>query len=176
MYVPSERPVVEMVVALFAVPIVTEFQLASAAEVILARFVTETEVRTRYAVPVSVLCTETSTEGITDADVILGDGAEVSTDTATDDDVTVCPSTVAAAVMVCVPAASVPVVHDHAPVAVSAVQVLPVLTPPVFNCTVDPPVAVPPKTSAVAEVIESEFDDPVSLPPANTGVDTDVAE
>ena len=83
---------------------------------------------------------------------------------------------VAAAVMECVPADRVPVVHDHAPVAVSAVQVLPVLTPPVLNCTDEPPVAVPLKTSEVAEVIESEFEDPVSLPTASTGVDTDVAE
>ena len=110
------------------------------------------------------------------ADVTLAVGAVVSTVTSVADDVTVWPSTVAAAVIECVPAARTPVVHVHAPVEVSAVHVLPVFTAPVFNCTVEPPVAVPLKTRDVDEVIESESDDPLSLDVARAGCDTDVAE
>ena len=57
MYVPSASPAAEMLVAVFAATIDTWFQAESAADVMLALFVTVTLVLTKYAVPVSVLCT-----------------------------------------------------------------------------------------------------------------------
>jgi len=57
LYVPSASPAAEMLVAVFAATIDTWFQAESAADVMLALFVTVTLVLTKYAVPVSVLCT-----------------------------------------------------------------------------------------------------------------------
>lgn len=57
LYVPSERPAALRDVAVLADEIVTWFHDASAAPVMFASVFTVTEVFTKYAVPVSVLCT-----------------------------------------------------------------------------------------------------------------------
>lgn len=91
-------------------------------------------------------------------------------------------ATVATARTAYVPSASVPVVHDHAPVVAFAVQVEPRLVhepedgsvpaAAVDNCTVAPTDAVPVKVRLVVEVMLSVFDDPLSDAAARSGVDT----
>jgi hypothetical protein len=55
LYVPLVRPEILIEVAVFAEVMDAEFQDASAALVMLARFETVTDVFTKYAVPTSVL-------------------------------------------------------------------------------------------------------------------------
>jgi hypothetical protein len=74
---------------------------------------------------------------------------------------------VAIAVIETVPADSVAVEHENAPVTLSAVHVEPDATPPTYNCTVDAAGAVPTTTRVVAFVIRSEDDAPVSVPEPN---------
>ena len=133
MYVPSDNPFKSSVVELFAVVIATEFQSASAAEVICDKVDTETDDRTRYAVPTSELCTEIDVKDVTvEVDkVAVGLVVSIVTDVAAD--VTDSPSIVATAVMDFVPAVKDPVVHVHAPVVTFAEHVEPVFVPSALN-------------------------------------------
>ena len=76
---PPASPVAGRLVFVAAELMVTLFDWLSAAPVILARLLTETSVLTRYAVPVSVLCTTAFSEVVMVAVVTLAVGAEVST-------------------------------------------------------------------------------------------------
>ena len=71
-------------------------------------------------------------------------------------------ASVAVAVIELLPAVRVPVVQENAPLPF-AVQVLPVATPPTYNCTVELASAVPVITRDVFLVIKSLLEDPVSL-------------
>jgi hypothetical protein len=71
------------------------------------------------------------------------------------------------AVITLLPAVKVPVVHENAPLPL-AVHVLPVATPPTYNCTMELASAVPVITKDVFFVIKSLLDDPVSLLEAST--------
>ena len=68
----------------------------------------------------------------------------------------------AVAVIALLPAVRVPVVQENVPLPL-VVQVLPVATPPTYNCTVELASAVPVITRDVFLVIRSLLDDPVSL-------------
>ena len=71
-------------------------------------------------------------------------------------------ASVAVAVIALLPAVRVPVVQENVPLPL-VVQVLPVATPPTYNCTVELASAVPVITRDVFLVIRSLLDDPVSL-------------
>ena len=71
-------------------------------------------------------------------------------------------ASVAVAVISLLPALRVPVVQENAPLPF-VVQVLPVATPPTYNCTVELASAVPVITRDVFLVIKSLLEDPVSL-------------
>lgn len=68
----------------------------------------------------------------------------------------------AVAVIALLPAVRVPVVQENVPLPL-VVQVLPVATPPTYNCTVELASAVPVITRDVFLVIKSLLEDPVSL-------------
>ena len=106
----------------------TEFQLASTADVMLESPDTDTVDLTMYAVPISLLWTETDADVCANAVDTVAVGADVSIVTVVADDVTDSPSIVATAVIDGVPE-SVAVVQVHAPVDTVAVHVEPVLTP-----------------------------------------------
>ena len=86
-------------------------------------------------------------------------------------DVSVAPASVAPAVIEYVPPDNAAVVHDQAPVVEFAVHALPEATPFAYNCTVEPPVAVPAKVAVLSLVMLSEVDEPVSLEVSRSGVD-----
>jgi hypothetical protein len=71
------------------------------------------------------------------------------------------------AVITLLPAVKTAVVHENAPLPL-AVHVLPVATPPTYNCTMELASAVPVTTKDVFFVIKSLSDDPVSLLEAST--------
>ena len=71
-------------------------------------------------------------------------------------------ASVAVAVIALLPAVRVPVVQENVPLPL-VVQVLPVATPPTYNCTVELASAVPVITRDVFLVIKSLLEDPVSL-------------
>jgi len=71
------------------------------------------------------------------------------------------------AVITLLPAVKTAVVHENAPLPL-AVHVLPVATPPTYNCTMELASAVPVTTKDVFFVIKSLLDDPVSLLEAST--------
>jgi hypothetical protein len=76
--VPSERPVAAKEVLVLAEVIDTWFHTLSAAPVILARFDTVTDDRTKYAVPVSELDTDAEPDDLIVAAVIVTVGADES--------------------------------------------------------------------------------------------------
>ena len=78
-------------------------------------------------------------------------------------------ASVAVAVISLLPAVRVPVVQENAPLPF-AVQVLPVATPPTYNCTVELASAVPVTTRDVFLVSKSLLEDPVSLLDARASV------
>ena len=78
---------------------------------------------------------------------------------------------VASAVTTLSPAVRTSVSHDHAPVVLLAVQVLPDATPSTNNCTVEPAGAEPVKVNVVADVMLS-VSVPVSSAESKSGVDT----
>ena len=74
------------------------------------------------------------------------------------------------AVMTLSPAVNTAVSHDHAPVEVFAIQVLPDASPSTNNCTVEPAGAEPVNVSVVADVMLSVFV-PVSSAASRSGVE-----
>ena len=75
---PSTSPLADSEVPVFAALMVTEFQRVPLAPVMLASFDTATVVFTRYAVPVSVLCTVADADGVIVELVSVTTGAVVS--------------------------------------------------------------------------------------------------
>lgn len=78
MYVPSASPVALMVVSVLIAVTDAEFHKLSAALVMVAKFVTDTLVFTRYSVPVSVLWPVAVCELRIDAVVAVAVGAVMS--------------------------------------------------------------------------------------------------
>jgi hypothetical protein len=70
------------------------------------------------------------------------------------------------------PSVKSPVSHDQTPVVEFAVHVLPEATPSTYNCTVEPTAAEPVNVRAVADVMLSVVEVPVSSAVTRSGVDT----
>jgi hypothetical protein len=112
LYVPATKPAVDIAVSVFAVAIVTELKLLSAAPVILARFVTVTVSLTKYAVPVSLDLTVTPLDVVTLTVATVGVGAVASTVIDSAADVVALPAaSVSVTVIDQTPSPSVPSVH-----------------------------------------------------------------